>query len=131
MIETIIGMGLVAFLFLFLVYIIKDLNEHFALRLLFIFFSMFIILLIPIVTLNNNDYCVMEVNESTTINNITTYDYDRFCVDNENNTEQIFYYIVITIIGLFYIYMLLYFLGKVVLFDFLRKMGIMKREYKK
>ena len=114
--ELIIGLGIVAFLLLFFVYIIRDIDEHFALRLLALFFFLLVMLLIPKVAIDTNSNCDwLTINTTQLIEGNTTttlYGSDYVCEDKTTNTPNIFYKIVIGFIGIFYLYIVLYFIWK-------------------
>ena len=128
----IVGIGIVTFLILFLMFIMKDDPKQFLLRLLLLFFAVVFLLLIAKTTLDNENYCDVVINETIIINDsITTYDYNRVCFDNPNMTTNIFYKFVNRFQYIIYIYMIMYLIYEVLVWRGLLPEGLIKGGKKK
>ncbi|MEM3154808.1 MAG: hypothetical protein QW165_04580 [Candidatus Woesearchaeota archaeon] len=107
MMETIIGLGIVAFLFL---YIILNLNneEHFFFKLMLIFFFLIILFLIPKAALDAKKNC------QTVLANITDsppnhlYSYTQVCNTTTTRTEGTFWKVLMWFIGFTATYFIVY-----------------------
>ena len=125
MIDQIIALGIVAFLILFFVFQ-WDRREHFLLQLIGSFFFIYLILLIPKVMIDNQDTCEIVMANETLTGNITTYEYQNFCITNTENTPTLFYKIILWFIRLFISYLVLYFNYTLWLKSKLLDFGILK-----
>lgn len=109
MIETIVAIGIVSFLFLYFSTIIE--KDHVFLKLTTIFFFIGCLLLIGKATIDEKNYCDVVVSNSTiNAQNITSYKYTYFCQDNNFNTSGFFYNGIVWYIRLFFTYLILYFI---------------------
>lgn len=109
--SLIIGIGIVCFLLLYFVFNLKE--EHFLLQILGIFFFIFLLFLIPKATIDFNDSCQQQINQTTRVykdatNFTDTNTYSTYCETNTKQTSKIFYNIVIWFARLFVLYVFLY-----------------------
>ena len=107
--ELILGLGIVAFLFLFFAFKLDE--DHFLLKLLLIFFFIGIILLIPNASVN--DSCQLLVANSTTGSglheNVTFTEYKEICSpDIATTTETNFLRLVLWFFRIFVTYFSIY-----------------------
>ena len=108
MISLLIGVGIISFLLLYLAFNLD--KEHVYLKLLIIFVVVFMLILIPKQTLDFKDSCEAVVDNKTITNETITYEYKEFCIANPNNTTDVFYKIYLWFVGLFGIYVLIYYI---------------------
>lgn len=112
--ETMLGLGIVALLFL---YIIVNLNneEHFFFKLMLMFFFLIVLFLIPKAALDAKTEC------QTVLANITDsppdhiYSYTQVCNTTTVRTESIFFKVInwfISFTALYFIVYALHFFGK-------------------
>lgn len=104
MLSLVVGLGIVAFLFLYFAFNLD--NDHFLLKLLLIFFFAFTILLIPHATIQ--DDCEMKMVNETVSGNLTTYDYARTCDTTDSTSKTRFLWIVMSFVMLFVLYFSIY-----------------------
>lgn len=113
------GIGIVCYI---LVYIATKLEEkHAFLKFLFISFSLFTMLLIPKVSLDNKNYCSFEISNTTVLGDYVGYNYDYFCRTNTNNTIDTFYKSYLTILIVFAIYIVVFFSKEII--EYLQNIG--------
>jgi len=104
----ILAVGIISFLLLYLAFNLD--KEHVYLKLLIIFVVVFMLILIPKQTLDFKDTCEVVVDNKTIINETTSYEYSEFCINNPNNTANVFYKVYLWFVGLFGIYVLIYYI---------------------
>jgi len=110
--SAIIIAGLVAFAFIVLYMAGKiDEEKHVFLRIILFSITAICLLLIPKAVLDDNDYCSVIVSNATVSGSTTSYEYDRFCEENANDTSSIFWklanwFIIIwaSYVGIYYFY---------------------------
>lgn len=103
---TIIGLGLASFMLFFFSSQLED--KHGLLKLLSLFFTLAMLILIPATLLNAQTVCETVVNTTTVNGNSTTYDYTNYCYENENNTNGLFYNAILWFYRLFIAYVFIY-----------------------
>lgn len=116
---TILGIGIVCFLVLYLAFKLDD--KHTPLKVLFLFFTIYLFLLIAKDVYDNKDFCEVIVQNKTVSGSVTSYEYNRVCFENEKNTPSVFYNMVNNILKISYVYLFLFtsyivliYVGKVV-----------------
>lgn len=106
--ETVIGLGVVAFLFLYFAFhLSKDEsgNEtHFLLKLILLFFFIMTLILIPKAALDSNDICTTEIKNITTSAPTETYNYQTVCIENSSQTPSSFVKLVVWFVRVFVTY---------------------------
>lgn len=110
MIENIIAVGIVAFLF---IYLSSKLEKgHFILQLILIFSAMTLLILIPKAGIEQQ--CTPVINSTSNTTGLTEYTYTTYCYSPSQGTaKSIFYNIFLGIYVVFWIYVLIYFIYKV------------------
>ena len=101
-------------------------SEHYFFKVIAIFFSLFVIILIPKAMLDTQQTCGIVTNSSTVTDNTTTYTYVEFCSDIETRTVSTFFGIVVWFMRLFYIYIILYLNYAIWIKKVLKNKGIMR-----
>lgn len=112
----IIGIGIVAIILIYLSVVLD--KEHSLVKLLLILTGITILILIPKATLDSS--CSLQINstlENSTIANLTTttHNYDTYCYNETNNTDNIFYQIFLYFFIAFWLYVFGYFIYVVLL----------------
>lgn len=102
----ILGVGIFSFLICYFSFKLDD--KHHLLRVLGLFFFVFSLILLPKVAIDNNNYCNIEISNTTIQGNITSYEYVYFCSPNTNTTDTAFYKLVIGFVSSFAMYVLVY-----------------------
>jgi hypothetical protein len=103
--SLIIGLGILAFLFLYFAFNLD--RDHFLLKLFLIFFFCATIMLIPNASIN--DSCSTVLANETTVGNTTLKAYTEFCTPGEStSTETNFLRIVLWWFRIFVMYFSLY-----------------------
>lgn len=83
-IETIIGLGILAFLFTYLAFQLDE--KHNLLKVIMFVFGILLMFILSKVTYSSMDYCeIMPIN-STVSANTTSYSYERICFDNSDQS---------------------------------------------
>lgn len=125
-ITIMIGAGLVAFLFLYMLFKLGERGQetgdkHFLLQLLLLFFVASLIVIIGKTALDDKDFCAWNVENATNTGSTTQYDYGYHCETNTNSTVRTFYNITLgffTVLSLYifgyFVYEVLKYLGWVV-----------------
>ena len=120
----IVGLGLVAFLLLYLSFKLdsEDKGQK-ALKFFTVCFVIFLLALIPKVAVDNEGYCEFVVQNETVYDadNRTDFAYDRICVSNPNATTSIFFTSYMWYIGIFGLWFLVYIIYEV--FSYLIRLG--------
>lgn len=102
--SLVIGIGILAFLFLYFAFQLNE--QHFLLKLLLIFFFCFSIILIPKSIIN--DTCTIEVQNATVTGSRTDYEYNTFCDSTVTGSERSFLKIPLWFFRIFVIYFSVY-----------------------
>ena len=93
MIGIILGLGIVAFLILFLASILD--KEHFFLKYFLVVFVFLLLFLIPKVVIDNDQYCEIVINESEEVfkygDNYTGYHWDYDSAPKPNSDFSVFH----------------------------------------
>jgi len=118
------GIGIVAFLFLYFLFKLREqgqiddaagkqsLFSHFPLQILLLFFFVAALLLVGKVTLDNSASCAWLLTNATVESGVTAYQYDYLCEDSPYATANIFYKLITWFARLIGIYLLIYFTWK-------------------
>lgn len=90
-VATVLGVGIGAIILLMIAWQLD--KRQFILKILTIFFSIFLIIILAKATLDVNDYCETVINETTVTGNVTSYTYMEECRDRASNinTQNTFY----------------------------------------
>jgi len=102
--SLVLGLGIVAFLFLYFAFKLDE--DHFLLKLFLIFFFLISILLMPNAIINDNCQ-LMKANE-TILGNVTTFEYSSVCDDSASKTKTGFLKVVLWFFRIFVTYFSLY-----------------------
>src|SRR4030042_3956300 len=94
----IMGLGIASFILLYFAMQLKE-DSHFLLKLLCLFFVVYLLALIPKAALDDQAMtsCENLINSSYAEGNLTTFTYKPFCypvTDSSNNTASIFLKII-------------------------------------
>lgn len=103
---SIIGLGIIAFLFLYITFNLED--KHQVVKGLALFFALFSMLLVAKSMIDNTRECdLFEINNTVT-GNTTTYNYDTRCYDNTDatGTPNITFNMILGFISFVFIYLI-------------------------
>lgn len=126
--SLLIGLGIIAFLFLYFIFNLDE--KHFLLKLLMSFFFIGILLLIPKVLIDHQDNCNVVIANETVTGNVTSYEYKEHCETDTYNTPTILYKTIMGFIRIYILYIFLYF-NYVMWFEkILDDWGILKKKKK-
>lgn len=109
--ETIVGIGIVTFLFFYLGFNLD--NDHIFLKLVVIGMGVVMLAFIPFVLSTNNDFCDIKVSFTNETSPgagevDVVYNYERVCFTNDNETNSIFYRYILWFVRIFFAYILIY-----------------------
>ena len=122
----ILGLGIVSFLLLYLAFQCLD-QEHIFLRLIITFFVIYLLFMVSRATEGNTTQCQPILNQTQTtttysyinasqINTTTTNEtntYGTYCIDDGTSTGSLFYMLMTWFIRIFAVYILVYYIYKV------------------
>lgn len=107
--ETVVGLGLTSFLFLYFAFSLAKDEEgndsHFLLKLLLVFFALVTLLLMPKALI---DGCQTVVANQTVSGAVTTYNYVKDCPGTASQTDVSFLRVIYGFFILFGMYFLVY-----------------------
>ena len=115
-ITLLIGIIAICFFLIYLVINIKigDTSWNVVFQLLGLVVVFVLMLLIPKTGLDDKNFCYLTISNSSTVGDVTSYEYSRTCFDNPNNTSNTFYksfnvflYILIGLLFVFFSYFLI------------------------
>lgn len=89
-------------------------NSHNALQILFFFMVIASLVLLGRAGMDSGTSCSWLVNETTIVNNVTSYDYANECVDNSNSSNSWIYRLPLYLAYLSGLYLIVYFLLMIV-----------------
>lgn len=87
-------------------------REHIAIKYFLMFAFFFMMILIPKAALDSSQHCSFEVANQTVVNNVTSFNYDYICVDNQYSTSSIFYRSIMLLLTIVSIYFFIYAFNK-------------------
>jgi len=89
-IALVIGLGIIAYLFLYFAFQLDQ--EHFLLKILLVFFAISTMILIPKASISDNCNVIVDNTTETVVGNVTTIenDYTTICSDNITQTQRSF-----------------------------------------
>lgn len=118
--ELILGLTLGGFS---LIYFSASLEkDHFALRLLMIFFFLYLFTLIPKAALDNETTCAMMVNQTVVSGNMTNYTYSPQCVTVNSSAAETFFRLAQWLLRIVSIYLFGY-----LIYEILRRLDYIPR----
>lgn len=123
---VILGIGITSFLLLYLAFYCLD-KEHVLLRLLITFFVIYLLFMMSRATQGNTTECGDIINQTTTntqyhylnasqINYTTTnttYTYGEYCIYDSTTSASLFYRLMTWFLRVFAVYLLVYYIYKV------------------
>lgn len=107
LIAQVLGIGITSLAILYFSFLWSS-KEHAFLRYFgsFVFVSM--LFLIPASVMEHDNYCDFVVNRTEKVNNVTSYDYQYKCSEEESNTAFTFFRAYIYFSVFFIVYVFLY-----------------------
>lgn len=102
--ELIVGLGTIAFLFLYFAFKLED--NHFIFKLLLIFFFCVSILVMPQAVIKEN--CQVEIANITVTGENSTLEYSTFCIEPQGNAPTSFLRITTWFLRIFLTYCFIY-----------------------
>lgn len=103
--------SLIAVAVVLLVIAFKLEDKHTVIKVLALFFAVYCVLLIGKNAVTNSQICSIEINSTNTTGNITTYEYGRYCFQDDNyNTSNTFYKLTLWFFRLLIVYLIGFFI---------------------